>query len=249
MKIHKKTQHLKTFRCKKCDETFHVSKDLEIHIKSHRNCEEFKCDDCEKVFYLKWRLSKHKEIHNKDSLRHCHYYDNGKSCPLEEVGCMFLQKDSAPCKFGIMCKNNLCQYKREVQNNNDDESKLEDEFIKLTEDEQWEVRQLVCDETCNGAERLHACSYDACEISREWNIMQYDYDYDDNDEKLESFPCEECGEVLTTLDDFGKHLTDTHDGKVKPKQCVVSDCYVKIDSMETLIHHIGVKHYLVVKQS
>ena len=56
-------------------------------------------------------------IHNKDSLRHCHYYDNGKSCPFEEVGCMFLQKDSAPCKFGIMCKNNLCHYKHDVQNN------------------------------------------------------------------------------------------------------------------------------------
>ena len=78
--------------------------------------------------------------------------------------------------------------------------------------------------------------------------MQYDYDYDDNDEKLESFPCEECGEVLTTLDDFGKHLTDTHDGKVKPKQCVVSNCDAKMDSVETLIHHIGVKHYSVVKQ-
>ena len=76
-------------QCSSCGKTFGRFSDLESHIKTfHENHPEFKCEVCEKTFVLKWRLRKHMKIHN-GHVQPCHYYNNNKTCPFEELGCKF----------------------------------------------------------------------------------------------------------------------------------------------------------------
>ena len=59
---------------------------------------------------MKWRLLKHKSIHDSDKNRPCHYYNNNKVCPFEELGCKFAHKISGECKYSKACKNKLCSF-------------------------------------------------------------------------------------------------------------------------------------------
>ena len=52
----------------------------------------FVCDICGKTFYLKWRMEKHQSIH-EGSHKACKYYKDGKTCPCDEVGCMFMHEE------------------------------------------------------------------------------------------------------------------------------------------------------------
>jgi hypothetical protein len=60
---------------------------------------------------LKWRLSKHLQTHSSTTTKKCHYFNNGKACPYEDIGCMFAHEHSDVCKFGQGCRNKLCSYK------------------------------------------------------------------------------------------------------------------------------------------
>ena len=53
------------------------------------------------------------EIHT-GKVKYCHYYNNGKACPYEEIGCKFLHMESQMCPFKP-CKNSMCQFKHEIQ--------------------------------------------------------------------------------------------------------------------------------------
>ena len=83
---------------------------METHLKSH-NVETFNCKTCEKTFHLKWRLEKHEASHKLVNIRFCHYYNNGKFCPYEPVGCMFQHAESKLCRYNEHCKNKLCQFR------------------------------------------------------------------------------------------------------------------------------------------
>ena len=52
---------------------------------------------------------KHMKMHN-DDVKFCHFYNNNKNCPYEDIGCMFLHEMADPCIFNP-CLNKLCQYK------------------------------------------------------------------------------------------------------------------------------------------
>ena len=41
---------------------------------------------------------------------YCHYFNNDKECPFEEIGCKFKHNISPPCK-SEGCNNLLCQYR------------------------------------------------------------------------------------------------------------------------------------------
>ena len=40
-----------------------------------------------------------------------HYFNDGKVCPCEDIGCMFAHELSDICKFDQTCRNELCSYK------------------------------------------------------------------------------------------------------------------------------------------
>ena len=58
-------------------------------------------------FYLKWRLEKHMTGHEKLDSKFCHYFNNNKTCPFEQIGCMFKHAKSRKCWFINQGKNNL----------------------------------------------------------------------------------------------------------------------------------------------
>ena len=80
--------------CKKCDETFSLTCDLEKHMVTvHGASKSYSCDICTKTFYLEWRLKKHLEVH-KDGVKPCKYNKTGQICPYDEVGCKFKHEDN-----------------------------------------------------------------------------------------------------------------------------------------------------------
>ena len=47
-------------------------------------------------------------MHTEDA-PFCHFYNNGKSCPFQEIGCMCRHENSGPCKTRL-CTRKLCQF-------------------------------------------------------------------------------------------------------------------------------------------
>ena len=115
MKKHFETKHDEqlTKACNVCDQTFEENHELEAHLKTHTGVETFPCDICGKGFFLKWRLKKHIGGHYRK--RHCHFFNNGKACPFQDIGCKFQHQVSPICKFQ-RCKIALCQYRHNATN-------------------------------------------------------------------------------------------------------------------------------------
>ena len=44
----------------------------------------------------------------KEFVQNCHYFNNGKMCPFEELGCKLLHVFARNCKFGERCNKRLC---------------------------------------------------------------------------------------------------------------------------------------------
>ena len=159
LRLHVKECHAITFKCKICDGTFDLRWKLENHLKEeHETRKEFKCDICSKEFVMKWRLNRHVRAHSDIDQKFCHYYNNEKNCPYEEVGCKFQHEQSEMCNSGRMCKSYLCQFRHAIyvmedksidngeyknlnlndkldeckENRNDDKSEaLEDALVKM----------------------------------------------------------------------------------------------------------------------
>ena len=110
LKYHINTRHPKKLSCKECDETFNENWKLERHMTSHGRQKKLKCDTCEMTFHFKWRLNKHITGH-QNQLKKCHYFNNNKTCPFEEIGCKFLQVMSTECTFKAFCTNDKCQFR------------------------------------------------------------------------------------------------------------------------------------------
>ena len=50
-------------------------------------------------------------VHMKENVRHCHYYNNDRHFPFEELGSEFLHDDAKICQFGQKCDRSLCPLK------------------------------------------------------------------------------------------------------------------------------------------
>ena len=46
-----------------------------------------------------------------ETLKFCHYYNNNKTCPYSDLGCMFRHEDAPICIHKSKCSNKLCQFK------------------------------------------------------------------------------------------------------------------------------------------
>ena len=111
---HVKNQHIKTsLKCDLCDQSFFENFQLEDHLlKDHQQMKNFTCKECNLSYVLKWRLDKHLEGHSpRVQLRACHFYNNGKSCPFEKIGCKFLHQEAGICKYKNKCRRPMCQFR------------------------------------------------------------------------------------------------------------------------------------------
>ena len=114
LKSHVRSSHPKHITCNQCELSFTESWQLEMHLKTHNAVKEFKCDECGKEFYLKWRFSQHIKTHKCPKVKHCHYFNNNKVCPYEEVGCKFKHTKSSQCRNKNNCKTKLCAFQHSI---------------------------------------------------------------------------------------------------------------------------------------
>ena len=114
LKSHIRDSHPKQISCNQCESSFRESWQLEIHLKTHNALKDFKCEDCGKEFYLKWRFSQHMKTHKSPKVKHCHYFNNNKVCPYEEVGCKFQHKKSSEFRNRNNCKTRLCAFQHSI---------------------------------------------------------------------------------------------------------------------------------------
>ena len=132
------------FKCYKCSEKFQCHEDLKYHLNNHKNNKEtFKCVDCDSEFNEQWKMLAHKENHTKfkcdicekifnsqlikekhvsishdKKILYCHYFNNKKKCPFDDK-CIFIHEDSEICKYGTRCERNMCMYKHEKEDDNE----------------------------------------------------------------------------------------------------------------------------------
>ena len=112
---HIKQMHHRSYKCRECDNQFDVRWKLENHMKNHDITKEFKCDQCTSEFFLKCRLEQHIRGHSEAFRKSCHYFNNGKNCPFEDIGCKFSHTRTRICKADKNCKITLCQYRHTEQ--------------------------------------------------------------------------------------------------------------------------------------
>ena len=73
------------------------------------------------------------KIHTQEFVKFCHYYNNDKFCPFEELGCKFLHQVAQNYRHGITCKIWLCP-RRHMDNGNDrDEGEVRDDEEQLSD--------------------------------------------------------------------------------------------------------------------
>ena len=141
LRKHMRNLHPKVRSCKNCEETFMDNWRLELHMKSHEEIKTFNCEVCDKKFYANWRKNKHQASHDEQN-KFCHYFNNAKSCPFEELGCMYIHKISDQCKFDKNCNFKLCQFQHSRGNNsvrydihNENENNFGDESMDKHDEE------------------------------------------------------------------------------------------------------------------
>ena len=143
MKRHDESKHsLTQIECKSCEKVFYRNCELEIHLENDHKVDMFECERCDKKFALKWRLTKHQKMHDSQKIKKCHYFNNQKSCPYEQIGCMFQHLPAGDCRNGELCKIKLCSFNHEntksdqSSNKNMNEAPQSEEDIELTEEEE-----------------------------------------------------------------------------------------------------------------
>ena len=244
---HIKKTHPKMYNCKMCEENFNESWRLEVHMKSHKEISPLKCNICEKDFYVKWRMEKHRASHSEQT-KFCHYYNNGKNCPYEAVGCRFKHEVSDQCRFDNKCRFKLCQYKhtKDIPNvcengdkdiNSADKSNNLDKYEKMSEYDQFEVYQEICLNICWGGD--HKCM----DHNVDNNLLGVDVEKvrdDYNNGRKEMYYCESCAYESSTIENVKHHFVTNHRENYGFK-CWA--CDMKVKTILDYKRHYANKHY------
>ena len=161
-KIDQTFQNSKSTKCSQCEETFSRNCDLENHFEVHQIDKEHTCNVCGKQFFLQWRLRKHMQMHTENA-PFCHFYNNGKLCPFQEIGCMFRHENSGPCKRRL-CTRKLCQFQHykniEAADNHNQEivsDKIDKNYLTDGKDKIDEYECHLCNEIHPSQDSLKEC--------------------------------------------------------------------------------------------
>ena len=142
-------------------------------------------------------------------MKHCHYFNNDKVCPYEEIGCMFRHEKSEPCKYKEFCKNKLCPFQHNLRT----------ESIDKTSDKAPEnVDDLdMSNHTKSQPTKPIRIS---CKICFRWTKDEQDLENhtikehttnsdieseDSETEPEEDLECEQCGMVSPDFDSYIEH--------------------------------------------
>ena len=148
---------------------------------------------------------------------YCHYFNNKKTCPFEEVGCMYKHAKSGNCWFKDLCKNKLCQYAHDVKKTaNDTTVKAHIEETENTISDNLDqpksqptkpdrISCKVCFRWMNDENDLKNHMALNCKNSDE-QYEQNDYDSESESEtEEEDLECDECGKVSENFDAYIEH--------------------------------------------
>ena len=233
LRKHSLQNHPRQIKCKFCDKNFERKSDLESHINlSHGSVKKFQCEHCDKTFVLEWRLNKHKRIHKGKNIIKCHYFNNKKDCPFEEIGCMFMHSYSKMCKYGKECNKMMCSLQHssieETEKWNCGEckffAKTEKELVNHLDDvhEYWKWNEQFCDTFCRGDLGMHICmsdvdfnEYIGFDVKNTFSTEETDYNY----------KCLKCEKSDEDDDNMRQHIQDNHKFNIvtKCKLCVYED--------------------------
>ena len=226
LRLHITENHPIKIKCKTCHQDFKLNSDLELHIKeNHESLEKYSCELCDKKFVLLWRLQKHQKIHTERKVKKCHYFNNGKPCPYEMIGCMFEHSNSVPCKYGRECNKKLCSYQHNPRcmnvqkafTDNEDLKCQNCDFVSETETELgkhmdkthdfWKVRQTFCDRFCRSDHGVHICfSNDDFKEFIGFDV----WGTFETDECETVYKCLRCNETDDDADQMRKHIDKKH---------------------------------------
>ena len=227
LRKHSLQNHPRKIKCKLCDANFEKKSDLESHMNlNHGSVEKFQCDQCDKTFVLEWRLMKHKRIHKEKNITNCHYFNNKKECPFEEIGCMFLHSYSKMCKYGKECNKMMCSFQHSSI------KVVECQFTAITEKDLinhfnevhkfWEWNEQFCDDFCRGDLGMHICmsnvdfkDYIGFDVKNTFSTDETDYNY----------KCLKCENTDDDDDNMRQHIQDNHKLNIVTKcnLCVYED--------------------------
>ena len=88
---------------------------------------------------------KHQEVHNNINTKFCHYFNNKKECPFNEIGCMFKHTEAPECKYQLKCNIRLCQFQHsseEKQNEVSSKCSFCDEIFQSQENLDNHIKTL-----------------------------------------------------------------------------------------------------------
>ena len=248
--VHMKEYHPPTIKCKTCDDIFEKYSDLELHIQIiHESKGKYECDECNRVFVLKWRLNKHKESHNKVSKK-CHYFNNMKICPFDNIGCMFEHVLAGKCKYGKKCSKKLCSFEHvesDTEQLNIEEKHLEEKFDEFTDNEQYEARMVLCDKMCKADLGYHRCEDEEFEALLGCDAANINEEFDDECKCTEYLPCENCERIFENYEELKAHFIKHHK-RNELIQCIVENCDYAAKTVNILTMHIGVNHYELIQK-
>ena len=151
--------------CGLCENTFSENCDLEFHMRKEHEVEnKYKCDQCDKDFFLEWRRNMHMKVHT-DGVKYCHFYNNNKQCPYEDLGCMFLHITAEQCTFQN-CKNQLCQFRHDKLIENVDEKNDEEVDKDYNDVEEEPINKNQC----------HLCMNQMDSEDKLWNHIDMNHE-------------------------------------------------------------------------
>ena len=126
---------------------------------------------------------------NLDNVKFCHYFNNGKKCPYEDIGCMFNHKVSDTCRYNQFYRNRLCQFRHDNEQN------------KHSEDENDLDKESNNDSDCEAESESEAIECDLC-----GSLFEKEYELTEHQETGNcGYLCEPCGVSFLKKSDLAIH--------------------------------------------
>ena len=153
----------------------------------------------------------------------CHYFNNEKLCPFEEIGCMFRHAESKNCRFKQLCKIKLCQFQHKDQECSENGTLDEKAGTNVEGVETIEMDQKKCEKpvteparvTCKICFRYLNTNSDLenhmkeehknSEAPSSYFFHTLDSEEEEEEEEEEDLECEDCGKVSDNFDEYIEH--------------------------------------------
>ena len=197
---------------------------MEKHMLAiHSVNKNFKCNKCENSFVTEWRLKRHMTMHDKP-IKFCHYFNNGKTCKYEELGCKFRHSEAKECRFREACRRKLCEFKHSS--------------LKEKDNQVEQATSIFCENYCEIKKNIHVHTKKSNDYYLGVNLKEMEET---------KFPCLLCHFVSSTINGHKKHFEDCkieNPNLILTIECFKENCDYECEECtpEEVINHIAEVH-------